>query len=286
LKAVPWNVQLELTILCKYQEDLDQILENFSVHSNPYIIFAWREPKSGRQIRTEVLWDENISIDYPGINDHGPKDYPFRITATTNFTLKGFLYKTNTTPVVPICHINADIIPTNKFYCSFFDLSAATKDNVKLHYDIDGFPDIKYVNPYFVNKGTMPQITIQGTGFNDTLAIYISGSNPDMYPSTFHQPNTAFGGFEGYLVNEFSQISEQKLSFTLPAPSAMGFADIIVYNKCGVGKLTEGVDRTSRVENPYPANMAEHDNWSVLQFPYLNGLIISNNFGQNDACGL
>jgi len=279
LKAVPWNVQLELTILFKFQEDMDQILENFSIHSNPYIIFSWKEPKSGRQIRTEVLWDGNIALEYPGINDHGPKEPPFRITATTNFTLKGFLYKTNTTPVVPICHINADIIPTSKFYCNFFELLAATRDNEKLHYDIAGRPNIRYVNPYYINKETSPKITIQGTGFNDTLAIYVSGSNANMYPLTFYQPNTAFDGFYGYMVDNFTQISDQKLSFTLPSPSAMGFTDIIVHNKCGIGKLTEDANRCNRVENPYPTNMPDHYNWCVLQFPYLNGLIVTNNFG-------
>jgi hypothetical protein len=277
LKAVPWNVQLELTILCKYQEDLDQILENFSIQSNPYIIFSWKEPKSGRQIRTEVQWDENITIDYPGIADHGPKDFPFRITATTNFTLKGFLYKTNTTPVVPICHINADIIPTSKFYCNYFDLSAATKDNKKLHYDIEGRPNIRYVNPYYINAESSPTITIQGTGFNDTMAVYVSGSDPDMYPLTFYQPNTAYDGFYGYLVKDFTPISNEKISFTLPPPSAIGFTDIIVHNSCGIGKLTEDSNRCSRVENPYPIHMPEHYNWCVLQFPYLNGLIITSN---------
>lgn len=278
LKRIPWNIQIQLEILAKYQEDLDQIVENFSLHTDPYIIFSWREPKTGIEIRTEVLWDGNVSYKYP--TDNTPKDPPFRVTASTNFTIKGFIFRANQTPITPICHINADIITTNKFYCNYAELSAATVDNARLEYDISGVPKLRYVSPYYLRKDQSPTILLQGTGFNNTLGVFVSASNPDMYPLTTFTPFTAtdtpFPAFNGYTVSEFNLISPTELSFILPPASAIGFVDIIVVNSCGYGKLTVDANRCNRVENPYPITMPEHYSWCVLQFPFLNGLIISN----------
>ena len=74
------------------------------------------------------------------------------------------------------------------------------------------------------------------------------------------------------MIEEFDK-SPNSLTFTLPAPSGLGFIDIIAVNECGWGKLTEDANRCNRVENPYPVTDPEHYNWCVLQFPYLNGLI-------------
>ena len=46
LKAIPWNINVELTILTKFQEDMDQIVQNFASNTNRYIIVSWREPIS------------------------------------------------------------------------------------------------------------------------------------------------------------------------------------------------------------------------------------------------
>ena len=280
VRAVPWNIVVEMSILAKYQEDMDQILENFSLHSDPYIVFSWREPKTGKDIRTEVLWDEQINYQYPGDNQM-PKDPPFRITATTTFTIKGYIFRTNLDPIVPICHINADIITTSRFYCNYTDLVNATLSTAKLEYDISGVPKIRYVNPYYLRDGISPKITIQGTGFSNVQGIFLSGSNSEIYPLTTFTPFTAtdtpYPAFDGYTVEEFEVHSPTEISFTLPAASAVGFVDIIVVNTCGYGKLTVDADRCNRVENPYPTNMPDHYSWCVLQFPFLNGLIISGN---------
>jgi hypothetical protein len=281
VKAVPWNIQVEMTILAKYQEDMDQIVENFSLHAEPYIIFSWREPKTGKDIRTEVVWDNNVTYTYPGDNQT-PKDAPFRITATANFTIKGWLYRTNLVPVTPICFINADIITTNKFYCNYAELVAATADNARLEYDISGVPAIRYVSPYYLREGQSTSIKIQGTGFNNVQGVFLSGNNSEIYPLTTYQPFTAtdtpFPAFDGYSITEFETLNPTEITFTLPPTSAMGFVDIIVVNQCGYGKLTVDANRCNRVENPYPTTMSEHYNWCVLQFPFLNGLVISNEF--------
>ena len=90
---VPVNIGVNMSILTKYQSDMEQILQNFIVYSNPYIIISWRAPKDLlsqiHEIRSEVLWDGNISVNYPFDIS---ATQPARITADTTFTIKGWLF--------------------------------------------------------------------------------------------------------------------------------------------------------------------------------------------------
>lgn len=274
MKAIPWNINVEMTILAKFQEDLDQIVQNFSVHNNPYIIVSWQEPKSGRELRTEILWDGNISYNYPA-KEQGPKEPPFRITATTNFTIKGYIFKTSMENSKPICFIETDYSFTDKFYCNYDNLLEYSQNLQTETYSITGRPLIRYASPYYIVEGREPKITIQGYGMGDVNAVFVSGSNDNIYPLTEYSPFTALNSFYGYPVKEF-QKSDNSLTFTLPSPSSDGFVDIIAVNSCGYGKLTEDSNRCGRLENPYPINSPEHYSWTVLQYPYLNGLIVTS----------
>jgi hypothetical protein len=274
LKAIPWNISVEMTILAKYQEDMDQIVQNFVVQSNPYIVVSWQEPKSGREVRTEILWDGNVVYTYPG-KDQTSKEFPFRITATAGFTIKGYMYKTEIENSIPICKINTDYVLSDKFYCNYDALLEYTATNQTDSYAITGRPILRYVAPYDINAHTRPEINVTGYGaMNRVTGIYVSGSNPFIYPLTEHKPLADLPSFFAYEVPEFRK-SSNVLTFTLPPPSANGFIDIIAVNSCGYGKLTEDSNRESRVENPYEEGSPEYISWTVQQYPYLNGLIVS-----------
>lgn len=281
LRCIPFNINVQMTILSKYFEDVDQIVQNFAVYSNPYIVYSIKEPKSGRELRVEVLWDGNVTLDYPGGTSDLPPNSPFRTTATANFTIKTYLFRTNVTPIKPICFIPTDIIVTDKFYCNYDTLTAHTSGNgMRDSYLIEGSPKIRYVNPYYITEGKTPTIKIQGDGYLNTFAVFVSG-NTDVYPNpTVYFPNSSHGDmtpFYGIGVPEFNIISPREMTFTLPAPSASGFIDIVTVNPCGTGQLTVDANRCNRVENPYPIHMPEHYSWCVLQFPFLNGLIVNAN---------
>ena len=275
-KVVPWNIEVEMTILAKYQEDIDQIVQNFSVYSNPYTIISWQEPKSGRELRTEIFWKGDLSVDYPAKNQT-PTDPPFRITATSSFTIKGYLFSTSLSNSKPICLINTDYVFTDKFYCNYNDLILYSSNLNTDSYTITGRPVLRYVSPYYIVEGKTPNITLQGYSLNNVNAIFLSGSSDAMYPLNEYKPFSALDSFLGYPVKEF-QKSDDTITFTLPAASGDGFVDIIAVNSCGYGKLTEDSNRCGRVENPYPVNSPEHYSWTVWQFPYLNGLIIADFF--------
>jgi hypothetical protein len=276
LKVIPWNIDIQLSILAKYQEDIDQIIQNFAVFSNPYIIISWKEPKSGRELRTEILWGGDISYEYPGKNQ-GPKDPPFRVTASTSFTIKGYIFRTQTENSKPICLINTDYTFTDKFYCKYEDLVEYTTNAMTDSYSITGRPLLRYVSPYYIVEGRTPKIKLDGYSFGSVNAIFVSGSNPAMYPLSTYRPFSALDPFNGYPVKFFEK-TDNTLTFTLPAASSDGFVELIAVNSCGYGKLTEDANRCSRVENPYPIDSPDHYSWTVLQYPYLNGLIMANFF--------
>jgi len=114
---IPVNIGISMSIMTKFQTDMDQILSNFVPYNNPYIIISWIVPTSqnlanNQEIRTEVLWDGNLSLDYP-VEVSGAQ--PARIIADTSFTMKGWLFKGASTDVKNIFVIDQDYIPVNTF---------------------------------------------------------------------------------------------------------------------------------------------------------------------------
>jgi hypothetical protein len=118
LQPVPINIGVNMTIISKYQSDMDQILTNFIPYCDPYIIISWKLPKNNLlkkqnlpfEIRSEVLWNGNVQINYP--QDIGPSQ-PFRITADTSFIIKGWMFKDSNEIVKKIYTINSEYVPEN-----------------------------------------------------------------------------------------------------------------------------------------------------------------------------
>ena len=90
---IPVDISVNMSILAKYQTDMDQILSNFIPYNNPYVIISWKVPSDFvtdvQEIRTEVLWNGNIGLSYP--TDLDPNT-PARISGDTSFTIKSWLF--------------------------------------------------------------------------------------------------------------------------------------------------------------------------------------------------
>jgi hypothetical protein len=132
LQPVPVNITVNMSIVTRYQMDMDQILTNFIPYCDPYIIISWKlpdgdgDPKTHLQneIRTEVLWNGNINLQYP---DNLAPTSPFRITADTSFLIKGWLFKNSTETVKRIYTIKSD------YYAE--DLTSPTTDSILQSYE-------------------------------------------------------------------------------------------------------------------------------------------------------
>ena len=91
---VPIDIAVNMSILTKYQSDMDQILSNFVPYNNPYIILSWKIPTDFNltnlyEIRSEVLWNGSISMSYPMDITATAK---YRVTGDTSFIIKGWLF--------------------------------------------------------------------------------------------------------------------------------------------------------------------------------------------------
>lgn len=88
--AVPVNIEYELSIISKYQEDLDQIICNFIPFSNPDFYVVWPHPKTPKwNMKSQIVWDGNISVTYA---DEVSETDPYRIIATTSFVFKTWIF--------------------------------------------------------------------------------------------------------------------------------------------------------------------------------------------------
>lgn len=86
----PVNINFELNIISKYNDDQDQILSNFLVHFNPDIFVSSPCPIDITQkMKNQILWDTKVSILYP---DEVVESQPARFIATTNFVFKTWMW--------------------------------------------------------------------------------------------------------------------------------------------------------------------------------------------------
>jgi hypothetical protein len=112
---IPINIGVNMSIITKYQSDMDQIITNFVPYCDPYIIISWKIPaldksKVDYEIRTEVLWSGDINMQYP-TDLQG--NQPFRVVADTTFTIKGWMFKNVNDIYKKIYTIDSDFLDMN-----------------------------------------------------------------------------------------------------------------------------------------------------------------------------
>ena len=127
---VPINISLAVSVMTRYQTDMDQILSNFVPFCNPYIVISWKVPEAfnlsvDQEIRSEVLWDGSISMNYP-VELNGSQKA--RVTADTTFTIKGWLFKDTDNPSGNIFYIDQNFHQETQleYYDNFETLSGDT----------------------------------------------------------------------------------------------------------------------------------------------------------------
>ena len=113
-QPVPINITVNMTILTKFQADMDQIISNFVPYCDPYVVISWKmphiDPKFPLEIRSEVLWNGNVAIQYP-VDLAG--NQPYRIQADTSFMIKGWMFRKMDEVFNKIYVINSDYSSTD-----------------------------------------------------------------------------------------------------------------------------------------------------------------------------
>jgi hypothetical protein len=261
-QPVPINIGVNMTIITKYQTDMDQIISNFVPYCDPYIVISWKMPVAyGKdyEIRSEVLWSGNVNVQYP--LELGPNQ-SFRITADTSFTIKGWLFKSveYNESYKKIYVVNTDYVPVNEDDLKTDALITDLEEYETQSTSISARPQIRYVSPtsmYFLSGAdtTTKGIEIYGESFSSLTNIYLSASNPNIfttpvsnfapfsgnpiqqyYPAFNAVPVSAFSYDSGLIYFELPQ-----LNMNLPPNRYPITLDIIVQNEAGYGVMTKDI---------------------------------------------
>ena len=124
---LPVDVTYKVSILTRYQEDMDQILSHITPYVNPYFVVSWRTPKRlNHEIRSKVHWDGNVNVEYPV---ELTNTTVARVVADLTFVFKGWMFQSGPT----------DVSNVNKFITNYTTVSA--------------------IDPEFVLDTTVPPLT-------------------------------------------------------------------------------------------------------------------------------
>ena len=107
---LPVDVKYNVSIMTRYQEDMDQIISHLIPYINPYFVVSWRTPnRKDHETRSKVFWDGNVAIQYP--TDLNATTVA-RVVAELSFTFKGWVFQSLPDSVENIHVIETNLTPT------------------------------------------------------------------------------------------------------------------------------------------------------------------------------
>lgn len=278
-QPLPINLSLNLSILTRYQNDLDQIITCLFNFFHPYIVISYKHPQIEQEVRCVVQWDGNISIQYP--NDIAA-NLPYRITADSSFKVSGWIYRSSFNPAGTIYKIDNHFQAVSAVSDYYGMLSKRGEYNTD-NFIISARPFVQRIDPYTgIEQIDSQSFMIFGNMFNYVNSLYVS-SNSLIYPqaSSFNlfadKPKLSanYPEFIGIPVTSFEIISDKIIKFTLPTPQTSGFITVIPVNEAGYGNLV--IDSIRPTFNPYPSSMPEYFTYEEPQFEWVNGINIGPN---------
>ncbi len=284
-QPVPINIGINMSIITKFQTDMDQILSNFIPYCDPYIIISWKLPvgyNKEYEIRSEILWSGTINVNYPV---ELPASQTFKVIADTSFTIKGWLFKSdNVDTLKKIYYINTDFVPVLEDDINSCKLITDLDQYETETTHISARPHIYCNYPHNIIKDNIEMyyennlMYITGKFFSYTRAMYISTT-----PNVFEQPEELFNPFQGlssleplypsfhgYKLSAYQIIDDETITLSLPFSSAnIGCIDIIVENEAGYRSL---ISETEYRHNIYKQNLIPT---SLYKPAALSGILIT-----------
>lgn len=260
---VPVNLSVAVSIIANYQTDLEQILSNFVPYSNPYIIISWKTPQAFRvqnieEIRSEVLWDGSISLEYPTEIESGAKA---RFAANTNFTIKGWIFPAAMDDFYKnIYFIDNNFRLTDKFNLNYdsysTDLSAANGLTETETISISGAPLLTNI---YINKengpmelsgantlvGSRNKFIILGQNLQYTTGVLISSNSNTFYTNLTSLSYTYYPTVNGFVmpIENYKVMNKNAIHITLPDFNKNAKINFVILNPVG-WKDTNSIDTT------------------------------------------
>lgn len=276
LQPVPVDLAVNVSIISRYQEDIDQIITNWAPYFDPYIIIEWRVPNFGHLIKTPVEWSGSVNMTYPV---DIAAETPYRITADTSFTIKGWLFKAQPRGIQKIFRIDSTYTPIRDLPLGWIDVrthpgSAYETDFMAL----SARPRLLGLDPVFLPTSSIDiPFTLYGDMFNTTVGVFLSGTNifngvsAINYFASNEALSAKFPAFSGVPVRDWDVLSDNKITFDSPSAINTGFADVIVVNAGGYGSLVRDTNNIL-LANPYPVGSFEYVNYISPVSPAASGI--------------
>jgi len=234
---VPINIDIKMSIITRFQTDMDQILSNFIPYSNPYIVLGWKVPTDfglpeTQEIRSEVLWDGSMVMEYPTDLNGTDKQ---RITADTSFTIKGWLFKETSNPVGNIYYIDNNF-HAQSILTSYNDLSGNSYTfpvssglvNELEVVEVSGSPTVSNLfwnsvlveSNYTIARGVTGVVMLYGNRFTKLKGLLLSSNNDTVYSATgILTATSAFTrqtSIRGQIIKGYNVINDNIITFNLP----------------------------------------------------------------------
>jgi len=263
---VPIDLEVKMSILARYMQDVDQIVSNFVPYNNPYIIISWQVPENfgteyTQEIRSEVLWSGDLQYSTPIDTTYSDK---FRITVDTSFTIKGWLFPEQKDTAGTIYKVDNNFINVdlaNKIY-SPLDKTEVVEDNTYREYGygvlsafntessgltsntetitISGIPE--FTNIFYVitgqsimltenttiKKDRINWFTLYGKRFNYSNNFYLSSNIADFRSNYTAITSAKSDTISGYKLDDslFNVVNDNVVSIYLPASTLSATGDM------------------------------------------------------------
>lgn len=262
--VLPIDVTYNISILTRFQQDMDQILSHFLPYINPYFVISWRTPKRpDHEIRSKVMWDGSVNIQYPV---EVSSSQTARVQADLTFVFKGWLFQ-NSENIENIYSFDSSIVASENV--SFDTLLNTDIDLLtgidtiavsRVRYNA-AIPKPKFIDPVFTMLSATEQFTVWGTGFDAVKNVYLSGA--PVYSAS--QQHNVFGSnvdlsgsnppfFGVKLLSSTWSVNKEENSVTFEAPvmNQPGRVEVIIEGPKGYDRLTKNVPKVSlSQELPY-----------------------------------
>lgn len=272
----PIDVTYNLSIMTRYQQDMDQILSHLLPYINPYFVVSWRTPqRPDFEIRSNVIWNGQANVQYPvELN----ANQVARVVADLSFVFKGWLFQNQTKHENIFSFDNSYTALNVSQDFARYNLYDTTYSRDNIIYSVTP-PQPQVVLPYFASSKTPTKIQLWGKGFNKTSNVYLSGRclssvsvnyNPFAGYSALSSANPSFTAVK--LSSTEWSIEDNLITLTIPSLNVTGFVDILVENPAGYGSLIKNVKIDTF--NPFPSSSPDYSSWQYYQLPYLSGIQI------------
>jgi len=271
LMPVPVNLEVSMSILARYMQDVDQIISNFVPYNNPYIILTWKVPEEyganyDQEIRSEVLWSGSLNYSTPTDTTYSEK---FRISVDTSFTIKGWLFPEEKDTVGNIYKIDNNFIAvdlqnriyspldqqisnesyTNQGYEALSGFNSTVPTNYTETITVSGVPE--FTNIFYTTSGVFEQLRsttnvlssqtnsfiLYGKALDYSNSLYISANKLNFFTDYQQITSAKLETISAYKLDDslYNIATDNLVSISLPTStlSGVGKFTFVTANEAG-----------------------------------------------------